>query len=334
MKVAFLAMSNHIYITHSSDFFIDLLRGLYGEVDVIPHEKAWVELPKCHWDLIVVWQKLYSPKELEAFGADRVIIVPMLDACPFDEAYWRDFKAFKVFCFSTTLRDALISYGLEAWGVQYYPEDQEDAIDWGSGLRGFFWPRTPAVDWPLVKRLTAGSNFERMHLHGTSVSSQGEPGVETSEWFADQSEYRRCLAGANVYFAPRLAEGIGLSFLEAMAMGLCVVAPDRPTMNEYIENGKNGLLYDPQKPEALDFSRARELGKAARSSCENGRQAWIDARADIRRFLEEPARGGYAPKAHRIIEARGKLIARLRYVPGLFAFYRFLRASQRAHTRR
>jgi hypothetical protein len=36
-----------------------------------------------------------------------------------------------------------------------------------------------------------------------------------------------------------------MSFLEAMSMGRCVIAPDNPTMSEYITHGKTGLLYNP-----------------------------------------------------------------------------------------
>jgi glycosyltransferase involved in cell wall biosynthesis len=327
MKVAFLAMSNHIRFTHSSDFFIAMLRSLFGDVAVIPHERAWIELPKAHWDLIVSYQKRRSPRELEAFGADRVVIVPMYDDCRLDEAYWRDYRAFKVFCFSSTMEQALSSYGLEAWGARYYPEIPDCSIDW-SGLRGFFWPRLPSLDWGLVRKLIARTDFERMHLHGVEAPERADPGMEYSSWFADSSEYRSCLERANVFFAPRLAEGIGLSFIEAMAMGHCVVAPDRPTMNEYIRDGENGLLYDPERPAGLDFSRARELATAARASCEAGRKAWLASMPDIRAFLEEPARG-YSPKTHPAVALKGRATALLRYVPGLPAAYRLLRSLLR-----
>jgi glycosyltransferase involved in cell wall biosynthesis len=328
MHVAFLAMSNHIRHTHSSDFFIALLRDLFGEVTVIPHERAWIDLPKAHWDLVIDYQKRYSPEELEAFGADRMVLVPMYDDCPVDEAYWSRYRAFKVLCFSSTLGTALSSYGLEALGARYYPEVPDCAIDW-KGLRGFFWPRLPSIDWSLVEKLVAGTVFERMQLHGDQAPEPDDPRIERSSWFADQAEYRACLERANVYFAPRPLEGIGLSFIEAMAMGHCVVAPDRPTMNEYIRDGENGLLYDPENPRPLDFSRARELGRAARESCVAGRKAWLEAAPRIRRFFEEPARGGYAPKTRFFVSARGKLVARLRFVPGLFAFYRLLRSLAR-----
>ena len=122
MNVAFLANSFHLKKTKSADFFIDLLRASFGSVEVIPHKNAWAELPKQNWDLIVVWQRRYPPEELEAFGAHRVVLVPMYDDTPFDESFWIRYRNFKVFCFSSTLERLLLSYGLEAWGVRYYPD--------------------------------------------------------------------------------------------------------------------------------------------------------------------------------------------------------------------
>ena len=77
MKVAFLANSFHLNKTKSADFFIDLLRENFGNVRVIPHKEAWAELPRHRWDLIVIWQHRYPPQEVEAFKADRVVLVPM-----------------------------------------------------------------------------------------------------------------------------------------------------------------------------------------------------------------------------------------------------------------
>jgi glycosyltransferase involved in cell wall biosynthesis len=44
-----------------------------------------------------------------------------------------------------------------------------------------------------------------------------------------------------------------MSLLETMAMGLCVVAPDTPTHNEYISDGITGLLYDLADVRPLSF---------------------------------------------------------------------------------
>lgn len=327
MKVAFLANSFHLKKTKSADFFIEFLRAHFESVTVIPHKEAWVELPGHAWDLIVVWQHRYEPGELEAFGADRVVLVPMYDDTPLDEVFWRKYKDFKVFCFSSTLERLLVSYGINAWGARYYPDPEAfTPIRGNNGLRGFFWPRTAAIGWRTVSGLIGGTAFDSMHLHWTpDVSGDNlsfpfdeanERGVrlEVSSWFQGAEEYRAILSKSTVFFASRVAEGIGMSFLEAMAMGLCVVAPRAPTMSEYIEDGVNGLLYDLDRPEPLDFSNVANLGQAARLSCQTGRTHWINSAPQIASFLEEPA-PGYTPKLHPIVmmKGRGTVVARKIY---------------------
>jgi len=330
MNVAFLANSFHLSKTKSANFFIDLLQESFGNVAVIPNKDAWLEIPKKTWDLIVVWQHRYPPKELEAFGAKNIVLVPMYDDTPLDREFWEQYRAFKVFCFSSTIEKRLIAYGLSAWGSQYFPDSTLwPQVDWSHGLRAFFWPRTRKIDWKVVQRLIGDTAFEHIHIHWTpdvhgdvpspiSEAAKRSGSIEVSSWFRDAQDYRTALARSNVFFASRVAEGIGMSFLEAMAMGLCVVAPNAPTMNEYIQNGVNGLLYDPENPKPLDFSRAHELGKAARLSVQKGRDAWTASKKEIVSFLSEPA-PGYVAKFHPLIIAKGRGISFARKI------YRFLK---------
>ena len=44
--------------------------------------------------------------------------------------------------------------------------------------------------------------------------------VRKTKWHASREDARADLMRHSVYFAPRLREGIGMSFLEAMAMGM------------------------------------------------------------------------------------------------------------------
>ena len=331
MKVAFLANSFHLHTTKSADFFIDFLRSCFGTVCIIPHKEAWAELPRSKWDLVIAWQHRYSPKELESFGADRVVLVPMFDDTPLSETFWKPYKNFKILCFSSTLARTLSSYGLSTWGVRYFPDPHKlPPATRNQGLRGFFWPRTRAVSWPVVKQLIGGTRFESMHIHWTPEIHQNVPvpfdekkeNLEVSTWFPDPETYYSVLSRSSVFFASRVAEGIGMSFLEAMAMGLCVVAPDAPTMNEYIRHGRNGLLYDPAVPEPLDFSRAADLGAGARLSCERGREDWQKSLESVARFLEEPL-AGYKPQFHALVVAKGRGISAARKV------YRFMKRVKR-----
>ena len=324
MRVVFLANSFHLKKTKSADFFIELLCQDFGEVAIVPHKDAWAELPGKKLDLLVVWQKSYPPEELEAFGAERVVLVPMYDDTPLEEAFWKRYRNFKVFCFSSTLEHLLSSYGLCVWGVRYFPEipSRKVSFSQSAGLRGFFWPRVPSIDWSCIRRLIGRTDFVRMHLHLTPDLGGSLPALidedehfrgkmSTTSWMGERGQYLDRLSDSNVFFASRTAEGIGMSFLEAMSLGLCVVAPNAPTMNEYLQDGVNGLLYDPEFPVALDFSRAKELGVAARSSSEVGRQNWLSSLPKIRSFLEDRL-SSYHPRAHLILRIKGKSVARAR----------------------
>ena len=110
--------------------------------------------------------------------------------------------------------------------------------------------------------------------------------VRTSEWFQSKSDYEAALENALVFFAPRPVEGIGFSFLEAMARGCCVVASDSPTMNEYITHGETGLLYNPRAPIPLDLSNARAMGENARRHVKSGHLAWLSRREELLNFID------------------------------------------------
>jgi glycosyltransferase involved in cell wall biosynthesis len=102
-----------------------------------------------------------------------------------------------------------------------------------------------------------------------------------------------------------------MSFLEAMAMGKCVVAPNNPTMNEYINDGVTGYLYDPDSPEPIDFSRAFQVAENALVYIEKGYQSWSTKKDEILHFIQEPSNNYKAP----MIYYYRKALAELQYRP-------------------
>lgn len=86
---------------------------------------------------------------------------------------------------------------------------------------------------------------------------------------------------SSIYVVPREYEGIGMIFWEAMAMGCCVISPDNPTMNEYIKNGKTGILYDLSNSEKVDLSNVREIQKNVLKYIETDYKNWIKKRNGI-----------------------------------------------------
>ncbi len=82
MKTVFIALQFHLHKTRSSHFFISLLKKHIPDLTVVSCNDAWYEIPKIKPDTIVIWQYIYTPGEIDAFGAKNVVFVPMYDACP------------------------------------------------------------------------------------------------------------------------------------------------------------------------------------------------------------------------------------------------------------
>jgi hypothetical protein len=303
VKIAFIGHSYH-HRTSSTSFLISLLRAL-GPVDCY-WDDAWkggnpvdvARIIRTDYDLIFLVQVLDHARALSRSGHPNVVFVPMYDGCRQEpDRFWRSCRKLKMISFSSTLHEKLLRLGLSSTYFQYFPDPTPlGPVDNFSTLRGFFWQRTQDITWNHLRLICANGPFERVALHAVLDPGRGEfvvPNgedmgsykIEISDWFESKSDYWAVLQRCNVFFAPRLYEGIGMSFLEAMAMGMAVVAPNFPTMNEYITHGVNGYLYDPGRPQPIDFTAAKQIAERARETVELGHKAWINSRPAFERFL-------------------------------------------------
>ncbi|HXF71606.1 MAG TPA: glycosyltransferase, partial [Actinomycetota bacterium] len=80
------------------------------------------------------------------------------------------------------------------------------------------------------------------------------------------------LAAADIFVFPSLYEGLGGALIEAMALGLPIVASDLPAIREVVEEGSNAILVPPASPsdlagaiESLVDDPARRAAMGARS---------------------------------------------------------------------
>jgi glycosyltransferase involved in cell wall biosynthesis len=84
---------------------------------------------------------------------------------------------------------------------------------------------------------------------------------------------RPLLAGLDIFAMPSLSEGLGVAALEAMAMGLPVIASAVGGLREVVQDGVSGYLCGPDDARALariiaelaqDPARRLSVGSAAR----------------------------------------------------------------------
>jgi glycosyltransferase involved in cell wall biosynthesis len=299
MNIAYIGHGYHEK-TKSSRFMTDFLQqhsrnlDLFADYSTIGGQGIdLVPIVEGSYDLIVVWQMERVAEWLVERVPERLVFVPMFDsACFLKRNFWTKFRNSRVLNFSWALHGLTQKLGIPSLRVQYFPDPSAfRRVDFFDS-RGFLWQRRQEIAWPLIKQLSAGNKFARFALHLALDTGYGDPFVPDSEdlrtfnitlshWCEDRSKIDMLLANSNMYFAPRSREGIGMSFLEAMARGQCVVAPDAPTMSEYMTHGVSGLLYDESDPQPLDLSNAAEIGAGARRKVERGFAHWQRDQCDL-----------------------------------------------------
>lgn len=300
-KILYIDHSFHLK-TKSTQFFIDILKKQF-EVRFLwidPYTESYDGLEDAKgqsFDMIVLFQLILDPHFLhQNFKFTKAVYIPMYDSVSNLEgprySVFQAYKNFGIVCFSKTLYEGLISRGYEAVYVQYFPEPQA-VTDWGDTESVFFWQRLTALNIRTVTRLLPNLSIRHIHIHKATDPENRyvppEAGTEYSytysEWFDDRKEMDKVLCASAIYVAPRFKEGIGMGFLNAMARGRCVIAPDVPTMNEYIVNEKNGLLYDIRTMQALRKEDIRAMQENALKTIADGYKNWQNDKARLLDWL-------------------------------------------------
>jgi glycosyltransferase involved in cell wall biosynthesis len=69
--------------------------------------------------------------------------------------------------------------------------------------------------------------------------------------FVDNSELPLLMSASDIFIRPSLSEGLGISFLEAMATGILVVATPVGGIVDFLIDGETGLFVGVQNPESI-----------------------------------------------------------------------------------
>lgn len=320
MKICFVGHTFH-QRTQSSAFFRSVLEEL-GEVTQLcssPDAQGGADddsiiehFVSNEYDLWVFWQTEYIAERLVPLGLRNALLAPMYDgAWSRPDNFFKQFVTCRFLSWSRVMHTRLQRLDCRSALFEYWPAPNppiERSLD-PADRSGFFWERRPfeVPNARQVLRQCRVLGVKKLHLHlvpdferdkGRSPQPRGRQriqGVEvsTSNWFDSRADYLEASAMPLFYFAPRLIEGIGMASLEAMANGQIVVAPDRPTANQYIGHMSSGILYDPERPYDLpemSEQTIRELSAAARSRVTFGHEDWERDRERLKSFVLDDGR--------------------------------------------
>lgn len=275
--------------TLSSKFLTDLLQGPQTKLFFVDPEKPeLLSLLKPHRSshALVFVQLRPDPQLLRALGHRNVTWVPMHDDLRVDSKRVRQLEGsnIKFINFCREAHEVFVGRSQPSLAVRYWPEPppapERTARE---HPRIFLWDRGQ-VQWPLLKRLLGEQPIDSVVLRlapdpkhraeRPSVQDIRRYRIEVVEGWLEHDAYLSLLHSCDVFVAPRWLEGIGMAMLHAMASGQAVLAPDRPTMNEYVRHGRNGWLFDPEQPEPVDLSGWQAMGRQAREDCMTGAAEW------------------------------------------------------------
>ena len=295
MKCLFFDHSFHKQ-TRSSDFFISLISKRYdveiAYIDPSDHDISSFHIQKAReCDLIIFWQILPIPSTLYSFEREKVLLIPMYDACCIlPVRTWIKYKQYRFISFSRRLHNHLVSLGIQSLCLQYVPvlDKVEDKVkDIFPTI--FIWKRTPNLNLNKLLPVLERNGIKKVICHGFSKNDRlynSNMLLEyTNGWFNNHEEYLNTLTRCHYFLAPRQFEGIGMGFLEAMGLGLCVIAPNESTMNEYINNN-NGVLFDSFSDIRFDLNKYEIMSNNARDSYNKYRREWNESTLTILPFLQ------------------------------------------------
>lgn len=319
-KIAYIDHSLHKK-TVSTKFITDLLVKKGCLVDFFWDDEwqggASINFKEiAHYDVVIMFQSFAAiPTKYYKDLHTNITYIPMLDQFGVWKGplfnlreFWKPFQGCKVLSFSFAVHGMVIGMGIRSKLVRYYQQPSK-RIASRQGLHGFLWIRREnEVSWQHAKQLIGSAKFDSFHLHIAKDPSTPDVLIPTQEdirkynltistWFDRKEDFEAILSKANVFFAPRMEEGIGQSVLEAFARGQCVVAPNNGTMNEYIQDSFTGLLYDHENIQPLNFSKVPEICDNAYRACQAGYERWNKSQDALADFIlmpnEEAYRGKY-----------------------------------------
>jgi glycosyltransferase involved in cell wall biosynthesis len=323
-KVLFIGHSYHKK-TASSKFLEQLLQEKY-DVECI-YDESWLHSKKAthsfslnlnDYFAIIIWQiaDLLSKDFIAELSKRNTVFFPMENYGD-DWSRWKRYKKFKIISFSKFNYIKLKQWGFDVQYFQYFPKSWRISSETKKKrYTVFFWQRVNALTWGDVKRLINHKDIEKVVLHKSvdpghqfvmpSEADIKKYNIEITEWFNNKAELENKIAQADIYIAPRITEGIGLSFLEAMAMGKAVIAVNMPTMNEYIKDKKNGYLFNMNNIHRVDLRNIETIRKNCIKSMERGFEKWSVQKEEIYKIVER----NYSPNRELLLAQISKEIYR------------------------
>lgn len=307
-------MAKLLYVTYewnftktcSSVFFPELLKKYFDVELCMIKDDSNLDADKINnsdYDSVVFFQ---CEPDFSKFTCKNIIFVPMYDTFCFTPARIKALKNINLINFSKRLHKESLRYGIQSFYIQYYPEIKTDSITNENRNRVFFWQRQKWNPYSLLNVFPedlSSLGIKYINLHSNEYKKENcregnfkNAQIQKSSWFKNKEDLNKLLSETKYYYAPRDKEGIGFSFLDALEKGCVIICHKEGTMNEYIQNKKNGYIINFCRPGKIKFTDFDKIQKASIESVIEGRKRYEQAVPLMAEFIERVCRGERSSK--------------------------------------
>ena len=298
-KLLFLDLIAHKN-THSTVWLQELLRMRF-EVDVwYATSRNSSDMPTSkdvqQYDVIVYCQIAPIVSRAASFNKPSVY-VPMYDSETYNRGKWMRIRQQNAVVLSFTEKEGgfVRPLGIPTLAVKYFTPHCD--FQPGNPRKLFLWDRG-FIHFSHIKHLFSPGFLKEIVIRCTDQEAAKISGkdrknynvrIVPQEQYLTREAYLKMFEDCGLYVAPRMKEGIGLSFIEAMMHGKCVIGHTDATMNEYIQHMKSGILVDFHKPiKGLNLSEGDivKMQQKCYELAEKGAVEWTLQKVAILDFIE------------------------------------------------
>ncbi len=247
--------------------------------DVVPDPIA-TAVQRATFDLYLFWQSdEIASRLLPAIGDRRIVVVPQDDAVrERSPHWWQQFQTHQFACFSRKAHEMLLRAGLHSSYFQYFPPPVPTP-----GLRyataAFCWQGQAGENQDIQKvaEICRMIGATELYTPGTGDYPEAIDFPVTRIATDRQDLMEQAAASCGFVILPPHAGGFDPFFLQAMARGQIVVAPDSALVNDYIGHQSSGILYPAENLLAvsrLSNDDMDRISASARSRIRLGHERW------------------------------------------------------------
>lgn len=302
-KLAFVDHSFHKF-SHSGDFLREILSKEYAITDF--WDDQWKGGNSVSPDMLNNYDVIFYFQAMNPYNEILKIHrpmywAPMYDGVRFDFPYWKllSFTQIRILAFSEKVAGMSRLANIPFISLKYFLKPNFKPLSSRPPYKVFFWERGNLSLENVLKHLNPTDISQFLYLsqadpsyHNTKISKSKVKEFKIrerkSKGFLSKTAYLALVDECDIFIAPRLKEGIGMSFLEALSMGKCVIAYDDATMNEYIQHAYNGYLFSTKNISCVDTSQLATITRNSRKSVTSGYKRWLIQKKQIVKFIDQP----------------------------------------------